>query len=83
MVTDTLRKYLIALSPEQRRTMLKMGDGSEPFVEKVLDYVKTNPQFLPAVLSAEEMDKDWKLINQLLIIQCHFFITIRLTYPNL
>ena len=68
IVSDIMRKYLIALSPEQRRKMLKMGDGSEPFVEKVLDYVKSNPQFLPAVLSAEEMEKDWKVINQLLPI---------------
>lgn len=68
VVVDTLRQYLIALSPEQRRSMLKMGDGSEPFVEKVLDYLKSNPQFLPAVLSAEEMEKDWKVINQLLPI---------------
>lgn len=65
IVTDIMRKYLIALSPDQRRMMLKMGDGSEPFVIKVLDYVKSNPQFLPAVLSPEEMEKDWKVINQL------------------
>ena len=68
IVVDILRKYLIALSPEQRRMMLKMGDGSEPFVMKVMDYVKSNPQFLPPVLSAEEMDKDWKVINQLVPI---------------
>lgn len=68
IAVDILRKYLLALSPEQRRKMLKMGDGSEPFVEKVMDYVKSNPQFLPPVLSAVEMGKDWKVINQLLPI---------------
>lgn len=65
IVLDTLAPYLIALTAEQRKTMLKMGDGSEPFVEKVLDYIQSNPQFLPAVIDSVEMDKDYKVINQL------------------
>ncbi len=62
---DTLSSYLIALTQEERRTMLKMGDGSEAFVEKVLGYVKSNPQFLPGVVNAEEMNKDFNVMNQL------------------
>lgn len=65
IVVDTLKPYLIALSPEQRKDMLKMGDSSEPFVLKVLSYVKSNPVFLPASISAVEMEKDWKAISQL------------------
>lgn len=62
---DTLSAYLIALTQEERRTMLKMGDGSEAFVEKVLGYVKSNPQFLPGVCDPEEMNKDFNVMNQL------------------
>ncbi|GAB3225931.1 hypothetical protein J0A67_08085 [Algoriphagus aestuariicola] len=65
LVVDTLGPYVIALTPEDRRTMLKMGDGTEPFVEKTMDYVASNPQFLPSVVSAVEMGKDWKVISQL------------------
>lgn len=64
-IMDTLLPYLIALTPEERRTMLKMGDGTEPFVEKVLDYIDSNPQFLPAIIFPAEMKKDWKTWNQL------------------
>ncbi len=65
LVADTLGPYLIALTPKDRSTIIKMGDGTEPFVEKTLDYIGSNPQFLPGVVSAEEMNKDWKVIGQL------------------
>lgn len=68
IIMDILVKYLIALTPEERRTMLKMGDGTEPFVEKVLDYIDSNPQFLPAIIDPAEMKKDWKLWLQLIPI---------------
>ena len=65
LASATILKYLIALSPEQRGDMLKLGDASLPFVSKSMDYIKTNPYLLPATVSAVEMEKDWKVINQL------------------
>ena len=57
---EILAPYLIALTPEDRKELLKMSDGTRPFVEKVMDYVKTEPSFLPQFVPAEEMEKDWK-----------------------
>lgn len=68
IIMDTLSPSLIALTAEERRTMLKMGDGTEPFVEKVLDYIDSNPQFLPTIVNAVEMKKDWKVWGQLIPI---------------
>jgi hypothetical protein len=65
LASATLFQYLLALSPTQRSKMLKLGDASLPFVSKTMDYLKTNANFLPATVSAVEMEKDWKVINQL------------------
>ncbi len=35
-VTAALQPYLIALTPEERRTIPKMSDKTVPFVEKTL-----------------------------------------------
>lgn len=57
---EILAPFLIALTPEERMTIPKMSDGSRPFVEKVMDYVQTEPSFLPRFVPVEEMQKDWK-----------------------
>lgn len=71
-----LGPLLIALTNDQRRGRTKMGEASKPFVEKALEYIRSNPEFLPAFANADEMDRDWKahqelnpvynLLNQLL-----------------
>jgi hypothetical protein len=63
-----LLPYLIALTPEQRKKMLKMGDGTEPFVGKVMDYAVSDPQFLPPFVQVGEMQKDWDTVEGLLPI---------------
>ncbi|MBN3582143.1 hypothetical protein JYB64_07070 [Algoriphagus aestuarii] len=60
-----LAPFLIALTPDDRRTIPKMSDGTRPFVEKVMDYVVSEPQFLPPFLPVTEMQKDWKAVNGL------------------
>ncbi|WP_026969341.1 hypothetical protein [Algoriphagus terrigena] len=64
--SDILMKYLIALTPEQRANMLKLGDASVAFASKAMEYLKSSPTFLPATVSAVEMEKDWKVFNQLM-----------------
>ena len=61
-----LGPLLIALTDEERRSLFKMGEASHPFVEKVLEYVVTNPEFLPPFTDVPEMQKDWKAISDLL-----------------
>ncbi len=58
-IKTILSPYLVALSPSERQTLPKMGDGTLPFVEKVMEYAQEDGQFLPPFLDLQEMDKDW------------------------
>lgn len=60
-----LGPLLIALTSDQRQSRTKMGEASKPFVEKVLEYIRSNPEFLPAFANADEMDRDWKAHQEL------------------
>lgn len=60
-----LHPYLIALSPEQRRTIPKMSDKTLPFVEKTLEYCQTAPQFAPPFMDREALAGDMKVTQQL------------------
>jgi hypothetical protein len=53
-----LAPYLIALTPQQRQAILKMGDRSQPFVDKSLEYAQRNPNLLPSFLNLAEWKKD-------------------------
>ncbi|MFC5473989.1 hypothetical protein [Paraherbaspirillum soli] len=53
-----LAPYLIALTPQQRQESLKMGDRSQPFVEKSLDFAQRAPKLLPSFVNLEEWKKD-------------------------
>ena len=45
--------------------MLKMGDKSRAFVQKTMELVKQNQDFLPRSFDVEEMQKDVNLFNDL------------------
>jgi hypothetical protein len=60
-----LQPYLIALSPEERRTIPKMSDKTMPFVEKTLEYCQTAPQFAPTYMDREALAGDMKVTQQL------------------
>jgi hypothetical protein len=61
-----LAPYVVAMTPEDRKKILKMGDSSEPFVSKVMDYAISDPQFLPPYMQVAEMKKDWEAVVNLL-----------------
>ena len=42
-----------------------MGDGTEPFVGKVLDYAKVNKEFAPAFMDVSELETDFKAVKSL------------------
>lgn len=65
-VQTILAPYVVALTPDQRRTIPKMSDGTEPFVAKVVEYAVEDPQFLPPFVQMAEFEKDWKAISGLL-----------------
>lgn len=64
-VQETLKPYLVALTPEERKTLPKMGDRSTPFVEKALSYAQSNPSLLPTFLNVEEFKVDLDAVYQL------------------
>ncbi len=65
-VVNILKPYLIALSPTERHDLPKMSDGTLPFVQKCLDYCKSNPEFAPAYVNFNELTEDMKMYQQLL-----------------
>jgi hypothetical protein len=57
--------FLVDLTTEDRRTMLKMGDKSRAFVSKALEVATQNPEFLPRSFNVEEMRRDLVLYEAL------------------
>jgi hypothetical protein len=53
-----LQPYLIALTPEDRMVLPKMGDKTAAFVGKSLDYAESNKSLLPAFIDVAEWRKD-------------------------
>jgi hypothetical protein len=60
-----LGSKLSSLGNGQRRKYASMGDGSEPFVEKVIDFARTNPEFLPGFVEVESMQVDFQAVRDL------------------
>ncbi|MEQ8546846.1 MAG: hypothetical protein RIC03_02995 [Cyclobacteriaceae bacterium] len=65
-IQTTLAPYVLALTPEQRKTIPKMSDGTVPFVSKVMDYATSDPQFTPPYMDVPEMKKDFDATTALL-----------------
>lgn len=65
---DTLRRVfapLIALKPEQRRELNKMGDKSEVFCRQTLSLLAANPQIVPPNLGVAEAQADLAALDLL------------------
>jgi len=60
-----LQPYTIHLTAEDRAAMLKLGDKSVAFVNKVNDYAQSHPEFVPSFLDVPAMQVDSKALNQL------------------
>lgn len=65
-IKETLAPILVhSLSPDDRHTMIKMGDKSVAFVQKTLGYANQNPSLVPAYLDIPEAEKDFNLYADL------------------
>lgn len=53
-----LAPYLVALTNEQKASLFKMGDKSVATVQKVRDYLETNPEFKPSYMDQELFNND-------------------------
>jgi hypothetical protein len=63
-INETIRPTRVSLTPKDRRSIMKMGDGSHPFTEHSLKHANTNPEFMPGFSTVEEFQKDWDLTLQ-------------------
>lgn len=68
-VKALLLPYMAKLTTEERKSLAKMGDKTLAFVSKVMEYVETNPKFVPAMMNVEEFKKDFKTNQQMVPFQ--------------
>ena len=75
-VLTLLHPYLLALTPQERRELPKMGEKTIGFVEKAHDFAQQNPNLLPPYLDMSAFDTDftdahglWTLHNMVLQLE--------------
>ncbi len=57
--------FLVDLTPEERRSLPKLGDKSQAFVGKTLEVATQTPDFLPRSFDLDEMRQDVTLFEVL------------------
>lgn len=65
---ETIRQrlpFLVDLTPEERRTLPRMGEKSRGFVEQALLVAEQNPDILPRSFDVGEMRNDVALLSAL------------------
>ena len=50
----------ISLTPEQRRDFGRIGNKSENWLRKVMDYIQTQPALTPAFIDVAEINRDFE-----------------------
>ncbi len=63
---DKMRPYLHALTPDDRKLLPKVSDGTEAFLSKGIDYLEANRQLAPAYLDVNMVKVDYH-VNEVLI----------------
>lgn len=58
VIKTELGPLLISLTPDERKSMLRMGDKTVAFVQKTTDYASTTPSFVPAFVDLAELKQD-------------------------
>ncbi|WP_392530350.1 hypothetical protein [Nostoc sp. C117] len=57
--------FLVTLSTEERRKLVKMGDKSLAFVNNSVTAAQSNREILPATFNVEELVRDYQLASAL------------------
>ena len=60
---------LLALTPEESKSLTRMGDKSRAFVAKALEVATQHPKILPGVFDLQEMKDDLSLFEALYPLQ--------------
>lgn len=69
---ETIEKnlpFLLNLSDDERQGGFRLGDKNLGFLTKTKDYMKQNPEFMPAYVSIDEVTKDAVLAEQLTTVE--------------
>ncbi len=61
--------FLIDLTVDDRKALVKLGDKSHSFVRKAVDVAVQNPKMLPVAFDLEKMRKEAQLFDDLSTIQ--------------
>lgn len=57
-IKAALAPYLISLTPDERKTMLRMADGTVAFVTKATEYATSTPAFVPDFVELDDFKQD-------------------------
>jgi len=57
--------FLVDLTPEESKSLSRMGDKSRAFVAKALEVAESNPDILPRAFDVAEMRQDLELYEAL------------------
>ncbi|TGE17801.1 hypothetical protein [Hymenobacter elongatus] len=57
-IKTALAPYLISLTPEERKSMLRMADKTVAFVQKTTDYATNTPALVPPFVELSELKAD-------------------------
>lgn len=60
-----LQPYLVRVTEEEKKTLLKVGDKTIAFIDKVKDYMQSAPEFTPAYLDVVEFNRDKAALDSL------------------
>ncbi|MBV9961901.1 MAG: hypothetical protein JO072_06600 [Parafilimonas sp.] len=64
-----LAPYMQALTAQERKGILKMGDKTIAFVDKALEYAQTNKEFAPAFMNTRDLADDVAVVDGLTRIE--------------
>jgi hypothetical protein len=65
---ESLLPFIVDLSPDEIRSLPKLGRKSLKFVESALNYARQHPNFIPPYLDMNEQERDLQLTRQLVEI---------------
>ncbi len=57
-IRAALAPYLLSLTPDERKTMLRMADGTVAFVKKTTEYAANTPAFVPSFVDLDDFKQD-------------------------
>lgn len=55
---ETLLPYLQTMTPDERREIFKLGDKTQPFLSKNVEYASLNPDLVPIFLDLNLLGRD-------------------------